>query len=53
MAQFAEEGVLSADAFGLQVAAGMNDNLVSPVLSSSPNGDETNSLRSTSATLAF
>jgi hypothetical protein len=55
-AQFTQEGVLSGEAFGLQIASGMNDNLVSPitgesspVLLSSPNGDETNSLRSTRA----
>src|SRR5205823_5826085 len=42
--------------FGLRIAAGMNDNLVSPttgesspVLLASPNGDQTNSLRSTRA----
>ena len=29
-AQFANEGVLSGDEFGLQIAAGMNDNLVVP-----------------------
>src|SRR5690606_4371109 len=40
--------------FGLQIAAGMNDNIVDPttgqssvVLLSSPNADQTNSLRST------
>ena len=54
MAQFTKDGVLSGDELGLQLAAGMNDNLTSPdtgesspVLLSSPNGDETNSLRST------
>jgi hypothetical protein len=56
MAQFTHEGVLAGDEFGLQIASGMNDNLVSPltgesssVLLSSPNGDETNTLRSTRA----
>ncbi|HEX8115721.1 MAG TPA: hypothetical protein VF521_00490, partial [Pyrinomonadaceae bacterium] len=55
-AQFARDGIIAGDAFGLRVASGMNDNLVSPltgdsseVLLSSPNGDETNSLRSTRA----
>jgi hypothetical protein len=54
MAQFAQNGVIAGNAFGLRIASGMNDNLVSPltgasseVLLSSPNGDETNSLRST------
>jgi hypothetical protein len=54
LAQFTTEGVLSGDAFGLQIAAGMNDNLGSPltgesssVMQLSPNGDETNSWRST------
>jgi sugar lactone lactonase YvrE len=54
MAQFYEAGVISGDSFGLQIAAAMNDNIVtsatgesSPVLSTSPNADETNSLRST------
>lgn len=54
MAQFYRTGVISGNAFGLQLAAGMNDNLVdattgnaSQVLSSSPNADQTNSLRST------
>jgi hypothetical protein len=56
MAQFAHNGVIAGNAFGLRIASGMNDNLVSPltgasseVLLSSPNGDETNSLRSTRA----
>jgi hypothetical protein len=56
MAQFARDGVIAGNAFGLRIASGMNDNLVSPftgasseVLLSSPNGDETNSLRSTRA----
>jgi hypothetical protein len=56
MAQFTHDGVIAGNAFGLRIAAGMNDNLVSPltgasseVLVSSPNGDETNSLRSTRA----
>jgi hypothetical protein len=54
MAQFYKTGVISGDSFGLQIAAGMNDNIVasatgesSPVLLTSPNADETNSLRST------
>jgi hypothetical protein len=54
MAQFTQNGVIAGNAFGLRIASGMNDNLVSPltgasseVLLSSPNGDETNSLRST------
>ena len=54
MAQFTQDGVIAGNAFGLRIASGMNDNLVSPltgasseVLLSSPNGDETNSLRST------
>ena len=54
MAQFAGNQRIAGDAFGLRIAAGMNDNLVSPatgtsseVLLASPNGDETNSLRST------
>lgn len=54
MAQFTQNGVIAGNAFGLRIASGMNDNLVSPltgassdVLVKSPNGDETNSLRST------
>lgn len=54
MAQFAQNGLIAGSAFGLRIASGMNDNLVSPargassrVLLNSPNGDETNSLRST------
>jgi hypothetical protein len=54
MAQFYRTGVISGNSFGLQLAAGMNDNIVasatgqsSPVLLSSPNADQTNSLRST------
>src|SRR2546423_2280033 len=54
MAQFYKTDVISGNSFSLQVAAGMNDNLVTPVtgessfvLLSSPNADETNSLRST------
>jgi hypothetical protein len=54
MAQFFKTGVISGNSFGLQIAAGMNDNLVTPVtgeaslvLLSSPNADESNSLRST------
>jgi hypothetical protein len=54
MAQFYKTGVISGNSFGLQIAAGMNDNIVTPVtgessfvLLSSPNADETNSVRST------
>ena len=54
MAQFTQNGVIGGDAFGLRIASQMNDNLASPrsgasseVLLNSPNGDETNSLRST------
>jgi hypothetical protein len=54
MAQFLRTGVISGNSFGLQIAAGMTDNIVasatgqsSPVLLSSPNADQTNSLRST------
>src|SRR5947207_5004935 len=54
MAQFLRTGVISGNSFGLQLAAGMNDNIVvaatgqsSPVLLNSPNADQTNSLRST------
>jgi hypothetical protein len=54
MAQFYRNGVISGNSFGLQIAAGMNDNIVasatgqsSPVLLNSPNADQTNSLRST------
>ena len=54
MTQFTQDGVIAGNAFGLRIASGMNDNLVSPltgasseVLLCSPNGDETNSLRST------
>ena len=54
MAQFYKTGVISGNSFGLRIAAGMNDNIVStatgkasPVLLTSPNADETNSLRST------
>ena len=54
MAQFLRTGVISGNSFGLQIAAGMNDNIVvpatgqsSPVLLNSPNADQTNSLRST------
>ncbi len=55
-AQFTRHGLLAGDRFGLQIASGMKDNLVSTatgdsssVMLSSPNGDETNSLRSTRA----
>jgi len=54
LAQFLRTGVISGNSFGLQIAAGMNDNIVafatgqsSPVLLNSPNADQTNSLRST------
>ena len=54
MAQFYRTGVISGNSFGLQIAAGMNDNIVasatgesSSVLLNSPNADQTNSLRST------
>jgi hypothetical protein len=54
MAQFYKTNVISGNSFGLQIAAGMNDNIVTPltgesslVLLSSPNADQTNSLRTT------
>jgi hypothetical protein len=54
MAQFYRTGVIAGNSFPLQIAAGMNDNIVtsatgqsSPVLLSAPNADQTNSLRST------
>jgi hypothetical protein len=54
MAQFYRTGVISGDSFGLRIAAGMNNNLAdvrsgssSYVLLSSPNADQTNSLRMT------
>ena len=54
MAQFAQGTTLAGDAFGLRIAAGMNDNLVDPltgqssqVLLAPPNADQTNTLRST------
>jgi hypothetical protein len=54
MAQFLRTGAISGNSFGLQIAAGMNDNIVasatgqsSSVLLNSPNADQTNSLRST------
>jgi len=56
MAQFYRDGSIRGDPFGLRIAALMNDNLVdvaagtsSPVLLNSPNGDQSNSLRSTRA----
>lgn len=56
MAQFYDESEIVGDPFALQLAAGMNDNIVdpgtgasSPVLLTSPNADETISLRSTRA----
>lgn len=54
MAQFIQNGVIGGDAFGLQIASLMTDNLVdkihgvpSEVLLTPPNADQTNSLRST------
>jgi hypothetical protein len=54
MAQFYRTGVISGNSFGLQIGAGMSRNIVnaetgesSPVLLTSPNADQTNSLRST------
>lgn len=54
MAQFIQNGAIGGDAFGLQLASLMNDNLVdkrtgasSEVLLNPPNADETNSMRST------
>jgi len=54
LAQFYESGVISGNSFGLRIAAGINDDIVtpatgesSPILLSSPNADETNSVRST------
>jgi len=54
MAQFIRDGAIGGDAFGLQIASLMFDNLVersngasSEVLLTPPNADETNSLRST------
>jgi streptogramin lyase len=54
LAQFFRTGVISGNSFALQIAAGMNNNIVdvvagqsSSVLLNSPNADETNSLRST------
>ena len=53
-AQFIHHGKIAGPELGLSIAAGMNNNLVTPttgesppILLSSPNGDETNSLRST------
>ena len=54
MAQFYRMGEISGDSFRLRIAAGMNDNIVTPatgesssVLLHSPNADETHSLRMT------
>lgn len=54
MAQFIQNNGIGGDAFGLQIASLMNDNLASPrsgasseVLLTPPNADESNSLRST------
>ena len=56
LAQFIAGGVIEGDEFALRLASAMNDNLVvhgsgeiSPVMLSSPNADQTNSLRSTRA----
>jgi hypothetical protein len=56
MAQFAEQDAISGNALGLRIAAGMSENLVSPltgqsseVMLGSPNADETISLRATRA----
>ncbi|MDB4947837.1 MAG: uncharacterized protein JWM27_486 [Gemmatimonadetes bacterium] len=53
MAQFIRDGRIAGNAFGLRIAAGMCDNLVSArtggpseVMLASPNADETSSLRS-------
>lgn len=54
MAQFTDGAAIAGNAFGLRIAAGMNDNLVdpltgapSPVLLNPPNGDQTSALRAT------
>lgn len=54
MAQFYRSGRISGERFRLQLAAGMNDNIVKPksgrssrVLLNSPNADQTDSLRMT------
>ncbi|HEX5870569.1 MAG TPA: hypothetical protein VFY65_09150 [Longimicrobium sp.] len=54
MAQFSDGTRIAGNAFGLRIAAGMNDNLVDPrtgrpseVLLAAPNADQTNTLRST------
>jgi len=54
MAQFVDGSTISGNAFGVRIASGMNDNLVSPLTGASsevmlnpPNADQTNSLRST------
>ncbi len=54
LAQFYETGLISGNPFGLRIAVAINDDIVtpatgesSPILLSSPNADETNSLRST------
>jgi hypothetical protein len=54
MAQFSDGTRIAGNAFGLRIAAMMNDNLVdphsgepSPVLLAPPNADQTNALRST------
>jgi len=52
MAQFYQSGTIAGKTFGLRIAAGMNDNIVSTttgqsstVMTTSPNADETNSRR--------
>lgn len=59
-AQFVEQGPIQGNAFALRVAAGMSENLVarrtgdpSQVMITPPNGDQTNSLRSTRALANF
>jgi hypothetical protein len=56
MAQFIDGSAIAGNTFGLRIASGMNDNLVSPLTGESsavmlnpPNADQTNSLRSTRA----
>lgn len=60
MAQFYRGGEIRGPELSLRIAAGMNDNLVSPVtgtssdvLLTSPNADQTNSLRSTRSLANF
>jgi hypothetical protein len=56
LAQFIDGGGITGNPFGVRIASGMNDNLVSPlsgessgVMLNPPNADQTNSLRSTRA----